>query len=150
MSFLAKRNNKAFSEKTRKEFQDTISPDETITFYSLFDSTCQPDRLFVLKEKDGGILSISLINFLRGILNLFKVRPTTKIIYFILANYYHFIYYLINDWIFYTNVKIIVAKINSIFSKIVSIQSELSARRIIINPSDQNLLQGLAHPHKRC
>ena len=83
LSFLAKRNNKAFSEKTRKEFQDTISPDETITFYSLFDSTCQPDRLLVLKEKDGGTLSMSLINFLRGILNLFQVRPsTTKIIYF--------------------------------------------------------------------
>ena len=86
VSFLAKRNNKAFSEKTRKEFQDTISPDETITFYSLFDSTCQPDRLLVLKEKDGGTLSMSLINFLRGILNLFKVRPTSKIIYFLLAN----------------------------------------------------------------
>ena len=86
LSFLGKRNNKAFSEKTRKEFQDTISPDETITFYSLFDSTCQPDRLLVLKEKDGGTLSMSLINFLRGILNLFKVRPTSKIIYFLLAN----------------------------------------------------------------
>ena len=86
VSFLAKRNNKAFSEKTRKEFQDTISPDDTITFYSLFDSTCQPDRLLVLKEKDGGTLSMSLINFLRGILNLFKVRPTSKIIYFLLAN----------------------------------------------------------------
>ena len=82
LSFLAKRNNKAFSEKTRKEFQDTISPDETITFYSLFDSTCQPDRLFILREKDGGSLSMSLINFLRGILNLFKVRPTTKIFFF--------------------------------------------------------------------
>ena len=86
LSFLAKRNNKAFSEKTRKEFQDTISPDETITFYSLFDSTCQPDRLFILREKDGGSLSMSLINFLRGILNLFKVRPATKIFSFLVAN----------------------------------------------------------------
>ena len=77
VSFLAKRNNKAFSEKTRKEFQDTITPDEPITFYSLFGSTCQPDRLFVLKQKDGGTPSMSLINFLRGILNLFQVRPST-------------------------------------------------------------------------
>ena len=77
LSFLGKRNNKAFSEKTRKEFQDTISPDETITFYSLFDSTCQPDRLIVLREKEGGTLSMSLINFLRGTLNLFQVRPST-------------------------------------------------------------------------
>ena len=86
LSFLAKRNNKAFSEKTRKEFQDTITPDEPITFYSLFGSTCQPDQLLVLNEKDGGTPSMSLINFFRGILNLFKVRPTTKIIYFLLAN----------------------------------------------------------------
>jgi len=86
VSFLAKRNNKAFSEKTRKEIQDTITPDEPVTFYSLFDATCQPDRLFVLKEKDEGTPSMSLINFLRGILNLFKVRPTSKIIHFLLAN----------------------------------------------------------------
>ena len=73
LAFGAERNSKPFSKKTRQEFNDNLKPVEPLTFYAIFNSYCQPNRLLIQESKQDDSTPASQVNFFRGILSQFQV-----------------------------------------------------------------------------